>query len=189
MDRVTVEPIVVLGTPRSGTSLVSGLLHAHGVWVGTCRPADDINPRGFFENIALRELRLKRRLTRDAVSRVLVREGYGGGPWLVKHTPGYARAWRRFNPMWVLVRRNPDSALASRLACGVYDETVEEARGVIASDNRKMDVLQRRGGIEIWPDDLLSGEWGAFETFLDRIGLSFDGDAAASFLDPALWHH
>ncbi len=76
------EPIVVLGCPRSGTSLVAGLLHAHGVWVGDCRAADEHNPRGYFENKAIAKLRRGPDCDRDPplvrgdVHRILGGEGY-----------------------------------------------------------------------------------------------------------------
>jgi uncharacterized Rossmann fold enzyme len=49
------EPILVLGAARSGTSMVAGLLHRMGAWVGeTVRGAPE-NPKGFFENKRIRD--------------------------------------------------------------------------------------------------------------------------------------
>jgi hypothetical protein len=48
-------PIFVTGLPRSGTSLVAGLLATCGLWLGRTPPGDAQNIRGYFENIVLRE--------------------------------------------------------------------------------------------------------------------------------------
>jgi hypothetical protein len=44
--------MIVLGTPRSGTSAVAGLLHKMGVFMGQrlMAPMDLVNPLGFFED-------------------------------------------------------------------------------------------------------------------------------------------
>jgi len=50
------SPIFVLGLPRSGTSLVAGALKICGAWLGDTVPGGgEENPKGFFENIYLRE--------------------------------------------------------------------------------------------------------------------------------------
>ena len=40
----------IAGCPRSGTSLIAGLLAKHGVWVGNTTPGDKHNEKGYFEN-------------------------------------------------------------------------------------------------------------------------------------------
>ncbi|MDH5376738.1 MAG: sulfotransferase [Gammaproteobacteria bacterium] len=55
-DIATKQPIFILGIPRSGTSLVTAILHACGVFLGITVPGGGSeNPLGFFENIYLRE--------------------------------------------------------------------------------------------------------------------------------------
>jgi hypothetical protein len=51
------DPIVIMGLPRSGTSRIAGVLHLLGVYMGSRFPAtNDDNPRGFFEDKDLTEL-------------------------------------------------------------------------------------------------------------------------------------
>jgi hypothetical protein len=48
-----VQPVCVTGMHRTGTSLVAGLLHRHGLWLGEeadMMPANAYNPDGYFEN-------------------------------------------------------------------------------------------------------------------------------------------
>lgn len=181
--------IVVLGSPRSGTSLVSGLLVEHGVWAGECRAADERNPRGYFENVGLRALRVSGRVTRRTVKAELAKQGYDGGPWLVKHTPGTAHVWAEFDPIHVCVRRDMRAVLASRKASRTYEETPNEARDTVVRHIQVLERIAADGGLEIWPDRLMHGDWSDFVRILDAAGLTFDRDAAEAFLDRTLWHH
>jgi hypothetical protein len=53
------RPVFVTGRPRSGTSLSAGLLDTLGVWTGRTIPGGPANPKGFFENEAIRETLIK----------------------------------------------------------------------------------------------------------------------------------
>lgn len=53
------RPIFVLGLPRSGTSMVAGLVKEFGVWAGTTVQGGPANPKGFFENRPIRENLIK----------------------------------------------------------------------------------------------------------------------------------
>lgn len=48
-------PIFVTGVPRSGTSLIAGVLGLAGAWLGKTVPGDHFNPKGYFEHIMIRE--------------------------------------------------------------------------------------------------------------------------------------
>ena len=43
--------VIVLGGSRTGTNLTAGVFAAHGFFFGDCRPANDKNPKGYFENL------------------------------------------------------------------------------------------------------------------------------------------
>ena len=60
-DRMTPfnRPIFVVGLPRSGTSLVAGLLREFGAWTGETVPGTGENIRWFFENNEIRTEVLK----------------------------------------------------------------------------------------------------------------------------------
>ena len=75
------KPIFVLGLPRSGTSLIAGVLGICGAWLGKTVPGGGSeNPRGFFEHIALRE----------NVNKEILRQ-LGCDPLGVKKLPGLAQ--------------------------------------------------------------------------------------------------
>ena len=68
------RPIFVTGRPRSGTSLSAGLLAALGVWTGRTIPGGPANPKGFFENMTIRETILKPILSHDGYDPLGVRK-------------------------------------------------------------------------------------------------------------------
>ncbi len=49
--RDKIKEVVILGSPRSGTSLTAGILETLGVDMGKARKPDFENPRGYFEDV------------------------------------------------------------------------------------------------------------------------------------------
>lgn len=138
------RPILVTGMARSGTSLVAGLLALSGAWTGRTLAGNEHNPKGYFENLALREGVNKRLLQAlgcdplgiarlpdlDALPKTdglaepilaaLEKQGYDGTrPWLFKDakTALLWPIWRDNFPAarWVIVRRDEAGVLASCL--------------------------------------------------------------------------
>lgn len=138
------SPVLVTGLPRSGTSMVAGLLRECGLWLGGTVPGGPENPRGFFENVILREKLQKELLRRgrvdplgvnplpaprwhpevpnfrDVVARVLAAEGYAGAePWGFKDAKMTLtwRIWHQHFPSarWIVVRRPTEQVVASCL--------------------------------------------------------------------------
>lgn len=136
------KPIFVTGLPRSGTSLVAGLLHTCGAWVGDTVPGDDRNPRGYFEHVIVRERIVKQLLSRidcdplgvfplppldltltvpklaQAIGSVLERENYDASmPWLYKDAK-LTLIWPAFarafpDATWVIVKRDREQIIDS----------------------------------------------------------------------------
>lgn len=192
------RPIIVLGSPRSGTSLTAGVLAACGAWVGECRPANRFNPKGYFENVRLTQHRKAGSLTPTNVERVLQEEGYRGGQWLYKCAPGGFLHWIRFKPLWVLVYRDPEEVVASRLRFGglsdlpanYHDEDL--ARQKVRDDQALMDRIYAKPpgdttAIQLHGAAVLKDEC-TRKLLVDACGLTYDPDAVGAFLDPELWH-
>ncbi len=53
------DPILITGCARSGTSMVAGVIHACGAWGGEMSRGNRHNPKGMFENKAIRNEVLK----------------------------------------------------------------------------------------------------------------------------------
>lgn len=135
-------PVLVTGLPRSGTSLVTGLLGVCGLWLGHTVPGGRENIRGFFENVFLRE-RVQKELLRQGkfdplgvrrlppvtwqpsvrnfraiVAAGLEAQRYDAAqPWGFKDAKLTLtwRVWHEHFPhaRWLIVRRSTDEIIAS----------------------------------------------------------------------------
>lgn len=136
------KPIFVIGLPRSGTSLVAGLLHICGAWVGNTVRGDDRNPKGYFEHVILRERIIKQLLSMmncdplgvyplppldlsmtvtkldQAIERTLKIDGYDAkAPWLYKDAK-LTLIWPAFanafpEATWIIVKRDREQVIDS----------------------------------------------------------------------------
>ena len=138
-----IDPIIVTGCARSGTSMISGVLSACGAFFGDTYAGTPQNAKGFFENKRVREHVIKPMMLkldadplgqhplppRDAdpeyadlagdVRRYIVDDGYKSGVWAVKGAKILLqwRAWARAFPQakWVVVWRSPEAIADSCL--------------------------------------------------------------------------
>lgn len=196
------RPIIVLGTPRSGTSLTAGLFAKHGAWVGRCREGDSYNALGYFENLDLKQglLELFGRLVNKGELagrpppglwashvRTALNAGeypWDGTPWLAKHSAMYFPAWEiDFNPIYVCCFRDPVAIAASVRATGLLEKP--EA---IDAHRRVMEGLLDHGAHEVWPEAFIHHEWHQIIPAFTEAGLAFDHEIAEDFVDPNLWH-
>jgi len=143
--------------PRSGTSMVTGLLGELGLWLGNTVPGGDrSNPRGFFEHAALREQVVKQILTRlgcdplgvrklpmlvnlpqvgglrDRVETLVRAEGYdGASPWGFKDAKLTLLwpIWHSAFPdaRWLIVSRPRDLVIRSCLKTGFMRQHSDRA--------------------------------------------------------------
>lgn len=197
------RPIVIIGMPRSGTSMTAGIFAKHGVWVGETRQGDAHNPKGYFENLAVKRLIYRcagmKRLTAhnhlvepvdgwaDGIRDILAREGYRGGPWLVKHGAMAWRLWHEFEPNWVCVRRRNSVESARRMVRPGNGLTLRE---IVDFHRRQMDIVRdRHGGVDVFTDDVVQGDYSSLERAFAHCGLTFDPAIADTFVEPRYWHH
>ena len=122
-----VRPVIIISTGRSGSSYTAKQFADAGFWHGVCRPGDQHNPEGYFENI-----RLKRDCQKlhgrdwasgafpdehprwhQAVLENIEREGWRGEPWFFKIGAFYWKCFRSFDPVFVKVWRPREKILAS----------------------------------------------------------------------------
>lgn len=59
MNKIDDQPVIILGPPRSGTSMTGGLLHILGVDLGNVRRPDAQNSKGYYEDIDFLKLIVK----------------------------------------------------------------------------------------------------------------------------------
>jgi hypothetical protein len=137
-------PVLITGLPRSGTSMVTGLLGVCGLWLGHTVPGGQENIRGFFENVVLRERVQKEILSQGRFDplgvrrlpppawhpviknlRAVVGAALGAQQYDGREIWGFKdakltltwRPWHEHFPgaRWVVVRRSSDEVIASCL--------------------------------------------------------------------------
>lgn len=203
--RIDMSPFVVLGAPRSGTSLVTGLLALHGVWTGTCKGGDWRNPKGYYESQPIKQLLLTHagRLIHEAreaepldkgrwqelVGRAIIEDGYQGGSWAAKHGAVYAPLWESdFEPIFINVWRNPDAVLKS----GQHAGMLKNKAGLYACRQAMTRIQQRHPDTTVDVDtDVLVGQgnFEAIEDALRRRGIAPNRNAMAEFVEPRYWRY
>jgi hypothetical protein len=134
-------PILITGCARSGTSLVSGIMHVCGAFKGDTSGPNRYNPNGMFENERIRNGIVKPYLRsikcdplgqyplpdvkkleipvnlRTRVEKVMLQQGYDEGPWMYKGAkmclvwPAWHYAFP--NAKWIIVRRRSADIVTS----------------------------------------------------------------------------
>lgn len=193
------EPIVIIGLPRSGTSMVAGLFAEHGVFVGNCKPADERNPKGFFEHIGFTQLVIKHygnaRVSkgipvnpmvgfRDAIIKSIEEDGYSDGPWLIKHATVWHRLWEEFHPKFVLVRRPSEDILSSIKNVGWKPRTeIIDMGQTILNELAKLPHA-----IQVESNSIVDGDFTMLKRAFEHCGLELNEVLVKGFVDSALWN-
>lgn len=194
------RPVIIAAPGRCGTSLTCAIFAAHGVWTGKCVSADDKNPLGYFENDRLKRAFQEREPAKmaslvpydpawkDVVRAALDADGYAGGQWLVKINPIAAPLWNDFSPIWILPRRSLGGMFASLRRAGFAGYlTDRELREALTFQSDVMDRLIDEGGVDVFPDELVTGNYQSIETALESAGITQDRKIIETTIKPHLW--
>jgi len=197
------RPIVVACMGRSGSSMVTGILHEHGAWVGKCQgPDPKRNPKGYYENVAIKR-HAEAYVSRPRIMGVhdpipgwhgfvkatIRREGYEGGPWVVKHFAAFYKSWLSFSPKWVLPRRDDDAIMRSTRRAGFWKwASDDQLRSAIRVHQQALDHLRDyHGGVEVYSDDVVNGDRSSLRAAVNSTGLKYDDETAKKFIEPSYW--
>ena len=200
------EPIIVLGTPRSGSSMTAGIFTEHGVWAGTCRGATKHNAKGHFENVVIKrtiiqtqgaivtEGRLAQQLPgfKTAVLTAIADDGYTGGDWLWKGSALYWPAFYEFHPKWVTCKRPNEQIFASCRSSRIFGRYLSDERlmEIIKLHRTQMDYL--KSVVEVFEVDtyeVAQGNYDSIELALAGCGVEPKYELIDSFVDGSLWQH
>ncbi len=171
---------------------MASIFAAHGVWVGAAlRSPDSGNPHGYYENDMMTQFRALANygegMQRGLVYQTLIADEYEGGPWLVKHSPSTWMAWKQFSPKWVLVRRDMDMSVESRIRCGQWDMTEPEHRIAVEADNAILDGISHHlESVSVTPDAFFNDDWQDMKMAFEFCGLEFNERNV--HLDSSAWH-
>lgn len=217
MTDYTDTPIIVTGCARSGTSLVAGVLANCGVWIGKCTGPTQYNKRGQFENEYIRDQLTKPYLknigvdpmgqiplpTADQIvpdpkwrSKVLTAmrdQGYdGSGPWMFKGAKA-CLIWQIWdeafpNAQWVIVRRSTDRIVDSCMKTRfMHKRKTQESWQEWVEHHLECFRAMADAGLNIntiWPG---TNNLSQYRDLVDTLGLTWNEEAVAGYVDPKLW--
>lgn len=202
-DTVALPTVVaVIGTPRAGTSCTAGLIHMLGVSMGTkLRPARPRNPKGFFEDIPLRQVcslrkgpkRIKR-FRAWAVARAA--EGIVGAKdgKLCKQIPQIVKAWSKLKV--VAVDRPISEVVDSMQKAGSFKRMNRQRMESMARDwtaCRDADLSRLKVDcLRVNFRDVVNDTQVVIDRIVEFLGISPTAEqrqAAMEFVDPTLYHN
>lgn len=197
------EPVFVVFTSRSGSSLVTSIFAAHGLWLGTqdastnCygyRNYENVHIKQAIDNIFIVDKQHPARLKHyrpgfgsvdlKAVFSIVPpgeRLVYKVGIDVFNHLDGLFEGARA-----VFVQRNIKSVVAS-LAAKSGQKSVDILPNVMARYSHMLQVSKDRPMVDT--DELLAGDFSSLEAAFDYCGIVFDAGIAKRMIDPAKWRH
>ncbi len=203
-----VEPIIVLGTPRSGSSMTAGIFAEHGVWTGHCRAPSQLNAKGHFENKSIKRViagkygaktivhegRIASQLPgfKTAVLTAIAGDGYTDGDWLWKGSALFWQAFYEFDPRWVVCIRPRSQIFESCRRSGIFGKYLSETRlkEIIELHHQQMsNLMQSHGAFQVNTDEVAQGNYDSIELALEGCDITPDRKRIDAFVDSSLWHH
>lgn len=194
------RPIVILNTGRCGSSMLGRILAAHGVWTGeVARSGDHRNPHGYYENrgfkVRVRSYKTYGPIPYDPTFAAwareeLARQGYAGGPWMVKHAANGWRLWLDMDPVYWLPRRDIETVFRSHRAAGFNHELSDDRlRRWLHTLVRQMDwVRDRHNGTDIDTPAVIAGALTTLRHAFEAASLTMNEDTVREIVDPTLLH-
>lgn len=192
------SPILIAAPPRSGTTLVAGLLSLHGVWVGEgeVTQSPETNSLIVTENEQIK--RYLRKLGPNSIITTfrdnIISMVETDGPWLVKMGQVLLK-WRLFHDAfpeakWLLPRRSCSAIVSSALKHpGMRGGWAQRERIVKKFQEKQLD-LAHSGATCHWIDmnRLAHKDEKEAKTFFSFCDVEFDPEIWNNFVDPGMWH-
>ena len=182
--------VVVTGPGRSGTSMVAGLLAAHGVFFGACKPGDSHNPKGYIEHPAIPLPRASAPGWPGKWWEALERDGWDGRAiWGAKQLTTRWRWLLQLQPSVIAVTIRPEEEIRASLLR--FGKTPGWSRAHLAKHRAGMRSLlkaARCSVVMVHTDEVVRGEFRSILPVFRLLGLRLDEEMALDWIDPALWN-
>ena len=205
-------PILVVGCPRSGTSLIGSVLGMCGAFRGK------LVGRGMFENDKILKEIVNPYFNdlgvdqsgqhplpdidnlsipvnwRKRVEQVVTDEGYKGGQWMYKDSrssliwPVWNHAFP--NAKWIIVRRRTGDIVRSCMKTGYMTAFSDEAgwiEWVHQYEKRFVEMIEAGLNCKVvWPERMVTGDYSQMMQTIEWLGLEWNSEVL-NFIDPRLW--
>ena len=193
------DPVVILMTARSGSSMIAAMFAEHGFWRGPSRKTRRVNDRPAYETFEhdgiIKDLGLafgrKRKVVPNPAKTLEIFERHvpADTPWMFK---GSYRWWPALDGVFsgarfVFIHREPQSV--ARSVCDRQGKSGYWTR-VKATEEiyEKMGcIAQERGIPTIRTDAVAAGDYSTLEAAFSHCGLEFDKSIADKCIDQSKW--
>jgi len=185
--------LFITGPSRSGTSMLAGLFHAHGVFFGRTVEGDEDNRKGYFEHPELIS-RVESKVTAgwpEAWWKIMKSEGYIPGHWWgVKRGP---RSWpwvRQLKPdLMVICKRSVSEVAGSRARSMKFNHGDPER--IVRRARKRINAMAREAQcpvLTVNTSAVIRGDYQRLIRAFEKLGLWFDPEIADQWIDRTLWN-
>lgn len=201
------DPIIITGSPRSGKTMIAGILNICGVFGGNIDKKfenreletlliepyltlNNIHSKGHVKETDTSSLIL----TRDWKQRVyaeLRRQGYSGGPWFIKSSQA-AIMWPLWdyafpNAKYLIIRRRIGDIVSSCMKTSYMNTFDNEKDWILMGrcyENLFVEMIQEGLDVKVvWPHRMKYGDYQQIYESLDWLGLPWKSEILA-WVDP-----
>ena len=195
-----VNPVFIAAPKRCGTTMVTWLLHLHGLWLGECTKSQHQGtnyPVGT-EHKAIKEYcRGLKSVNQDPQEfrREILDRVDSSVPWGLK-TIHLLEMWQAFHEafpdaMWLFPQRPVDEVVESRMRHPGMNGTSEEVAYRIVQTHFHLQnqiAMEANWGFMFPVGELARGNMDLAREVVERSGLEFDPEIARGWIDPECWH-
>ena len=191
------SPIVVFCSPRGGSSLVAGIIRAHGVWVGRTYKGteyenhENADIKAFLkDNWKLdpgKPMPDPQRADLPFFCKSILPENHA---WMMKVAAEYYPIFEHWFPKMtpVMVFRNKEKAiegLVKRKGPATRDLMTQHVND--RYDYMEQIIARNPMAVAVSSDDVVEGEYAQIEEILSRYDIKFNPELAASTIRPSIY--
>lgn len=197
--------ILILCSPRTGSSLVTKIFHEHGCWIGNVRSKPNNHGYVHYENEDLRNV-VKSIVNTNTIEHVwgypiAVKKEYKKkldniidaiqpkNPWCFKVLADYGPLFFHRKPRLIYIRRDQKQAIESMAEKGRKPDKDKIAKIHHQRIKLMKSYEYELGGRWVNTDELIDGNYESIREAIEFSGLTFNPDIVESVIDQSKWHH
>lgn len=190
-----IDPILITGVPRSGTSMTAGIIYFCGAFGGAINGPGK-RGGGMFGNATIQSKAVFPPAgdLRSCVENLIVQQGYANGQWFYKDTK-LCLAWLEWykafpGARWVIVRREEEEIISSCIKTKFMKgfDTREGWKSWVGEYLKRFEEMKRAGldMVEVWPTKFVGGDFTKIKKGIGELGLRWNEERVLNFVDPEL---
>lgn len=190
--------VLVVGLSRTGTSMMCGLLAKHGVFFGQCTEPSEINQKGFFENVWLKQIYKQQisldrgRFYKEWLEELKKQRWNGKSVWGAKAVPKKTQWWwmpvaQKTDLLVVVCHRPWEEMVQSRLRAG-FQIHENNMRRHWRRLEEVVEKIKAKHVFHVRTDLVVKKEWDQVKPIFGKLkGVEFSEQVADEWVDPNMW--